>query len=277
MSNYPALLDGRDDGFAYWGQAGGGKLKWQMGIFNGIRNTVAGLPIDPNADGNYLLIGRVTVNLLDPEPGYYTQSCYFGDKEILAIGMTGAFQRDAGGVTAGQGDFWAGSIDLLWEHRLGNCGVLDVEAAFYKYNDGLDAANAAAAVAENPFGLDNQGEAEYVEISYMLPNDVCIGRMSGRVQPFTRYQYYNYDERSTIAAAGAFDHQQPGALRGIRHWRELRHLRLQCQDDARLGADQRHRHHRGQHHVRSAASWRATAVLVHSANWMTHLALVLGR
>ncbi len=201
VSNYPSLLAGRDDGVAYWGQVGGGRLKWQMGLFNGIRYYAGGDPVDPNADGNYLLIGRVTVNLLDPEPGYYTQSCYFGQKEILAIGLTGAFQRDAGGIATAQSDFSAESVDFLWEHRLGNCGVLDVEGAFYKYNYGITAADAAL-VGVSPaaaFGVANQGTSEYVQISYMLPQDICIGRMSGRLQPFTRYQYYGRDFRAAAA------------------------------------------------------------------------------
>jgi hypothetical protein len=209
VSNYPSLLDGRDDGAAYWGQAGGGRLKWQMGLFNGIRYYAGGDPINPNADGNYLAIGRITVNLLDPEPGYYTQSCYFGDKEILAIGVTGAFQRDAGGTTAAAGDFCAGSVDLLWEHRLGNCGVLDVESAVYHYNYGVTgaeantaAATAAAGGTPDPaavFGLENQGNSEYVQVSYMLPQDICFGRMSGRLQPFGRYQYYGRNYRADAA------------------------------------------------------------------------------
>ncbi len=203
VSNYPSLFDGRDDGAAYWGQAGKGRLKWQMGIFNGIRYyNGGGDPVDPNADGNYFVIGRVTVNLLDPEPGYYTQSCYFGDKEILAIGITGAFQRDAGGTGANQADFTAGSIDLMWEHRLGNCGVIDVETAFYKYNYGITPTQAATAAIDPAaaFGVINQGNSEYVQVSYMLPQPICVGRLSGRLQPFSRYQYYARDFRTQAAA-----------------------------------------------------------------------------
>ena len=95
VSNDPSLLAGRDDGAAYWGQAGGGKLKWQVGIFNGIGRTYDVLPAThwaPTPQASICISVASTVNLLDPEPGYYTQSCYFGAKEILAIGMTAAFQ-----------------------------------------------------------------------------------------------------------------------------------------------------------------------------------------
>jgi len=204
-SNYPSLLAGRDDGAAYWGQAGGGKLKWQVGMFNGIptgtgigrQYDAVGNALGPNATGDYFFIGRVTVNLLDPEPGYYTQSCYFGDKEILAIGITGAYQRDASGTAANPADFSAGSIDFLWEHRFGNCGVIDIEGAYYKYDYGVLASTAGAATA---FGTANQGTSQYFQVSYLLPHDICFCGVSGRLQPFARYQYYDRDFKAQAAA-----------------------------------------------------------------------------
>ena len=206
VSNYPSLLAGRDDGAAYWGQLGGGRLKWQVGMFNGIgRNydtapptSAVGNALPPNATGSYFYIGRITLNLLDPEPGYYTQSCYFGAKEILAIGVTGALQHDGGGSGASPADFSAASIDLLWEHKFGNCGVIDVETAFYHYNYGVTTA-IAADTATDPnaaFGVANQGNSEYVQVSYLLPQDICVGSISGRLQPFARYQYYCRDFRA---------------------------------------------------------------------------------
>jgi hypothetical protein len=201
VSNYPSLLDGRDDGAAYWGQAWGGKLKWQFGMFNGIGRNYdpAANPFEPNATGEYMYFGRVTVNLLDPEPGYYTQSCYFGEKEILAIGMTAAFQRNGGGTTATPSDFNAESVDLLWEHRLGNCGVIDVECAAYKYDYGI----ASAANAVGAIGGGAQGTSEYYQFSYLLPHNICFCGLSGKLQPFARYQHYAYDFKAE--AAGNFD------------------------------------------------------------------------
>jgi hypothetical protein len=193
VSNYPSLLAGRDDGAAYWGQAGGGKLKWQLGLFNGIGRGYdpAGDALGPNATGNYMFIGRITVNLLDPEPGYYTQSCYFGDKEILAIGMTFAFQRDGGGSAASPADFDAESVDFLWEHRLGNCGVIDFEGAYYIYNYGITTAIAPAS-AETV----NQGKSDYLQFSYLMPQNIGFCGVTGRLQPFARYQYYTRDFRT---------------------------------------------------------------------------------
>ena len=200
VSNYPSLLAGRDDGAAYWGQAGGGKLKWQLGIFNGIgRNYDAyGNATGPNATGELFYIARVTVNLFDPEPGYYTQSCYFGDKEILAIGMTVAGQTDGAGSAAAPTAFTAESIDVLWEHKLGNCGVIDFEGAFYNYNYGniLSSANPAL---NDP----NQGDSGYAQLSYLMPQNICFGRLSGKLQPFARYENYHRVYNTATATSTA--------------------------------------------------------------------------
>jgi hypothetical protein len=109
--------------------------------------------------------------------------------------LTSAFQRDGGGSAAAPADFSAESIDVLWEHKLGNCGVVDVEGAWYHYNYGI-----TNALAGNNSGTANQGAADYIQVSYMLPQTVCLGRMSGRLQPFTRYQYYARDFRVQAAA-----------------------------------------------------------------------------
>ena len=33
VSEIPSIFLGRDDGAAYWGELGGGQLKWQVGVF----------------------------------------------------------------------------------------------------------------------------------------------------------------------------------------------------------------------------------------------------
>ncbi len=38
---------------------------------------------------------RLVANLLDPEPGYYNASTYYGEKNIAAIGFSLTDQHDA--------------------------------------------------------------------------------------------------------------------------------------------------------------------------------------
>ena len=53
--------------------------------------------------------GRVQVNFWDPEPGYYLNSTYYGEKNILAIGLAGQTQAESGN---------AYSADFLMERKV---------------------------------------------------------------------------------------------------------------------------------------------------------------
>ena len=100
QTGQPNIFQGRDDGVAIWGQWGGGAVKYQVGAFEGVNGAIPGstetLPIlGANPSDDLMLTARVTVNLLDPEPGYYNQSTYYGDKDILAIGAAVMDQNNA--------------------------------------------------------------------------------------------------------------------------------------------------------------------------------------
>jgi hypothetical protein len=196
VSNYPSVFDGRENGVAYWGQVGGGFLKWQVGAFNGTQ------PIgSPDSSDNLQFAGRVTLNLLDPEPGYYNQSSYYGKKDILAIGIAAMAQRDAVGTSVAPADFFAWNVDFLFEKRLENGGVPTVEAAYYVYDDhnGVDT---------TLDGIDyrvQQGRAGFVTLAYLVPYDIGVGKMCGRFQPFCRWQKYNHEFNTGATSAAAYN------------------------------------------------------------------------
>ena len=181
-----------------------------MGIFNGIRNyAVAGLPINPNA-------GR---QLSDDRPRY-------GEPLGSGAGLLHPkllFRRQGnprhrhhwrlrarrGRATACQWRFLAPEASTFFGSTAWGTAACSMSKP---RSTSTTTASADAEAAAGPasrqccgfrhWPLINQGKAEYVEISYMLPYDICFGRLSGRLQPFTRYQYYNHDFRSTIAADG---------------------------------------------------------------------------
>jgi hypothetical protein len=195
VSNYPQVFAGRDDGAAYWGQVGGGAFKWQVGVFNGTgRGFQAPAPADvPNQTGDLMFAARVTLNLLDPEPGYYAQSSYFGDKDILALGAAIQSQTDAVGTVAAPRNFTGYSFDTMYETRLANCGVITFNGAYYNFSD-QDAPIATTVAA--------QGTADLLEASYLTAQEFCFGKVSGHIQPFVRYQYYNYADKAGAAGFG---------------------------------------------------------------------------
>lgn len=170
VSAYPAIFAGRDNGVSVWGDIEGGCFKYQVGVFEG-------RDAGPNTGDNRLYAGRLTVNLLDPEPGYYTQSTYYGDKDILAVGLVGQFQNNGAGTAADGGDFTGGNIDILFEKKFAALGggVVTLEAAYYVYDTG--------GVAADPAGL-HDSDGFLVQAAYLVPCEVGWGKF----QPHVRFQ-----------------------------------------------------------------------------------------
>jgi hypothetical protein len=204
VSNYEGVFAGRDDGAAYWGQLCGGQVKWAVGAFNGIGRNYTTVPgqsfgsaAGPNVNGDVLYAGRFAVNLLDPQPGYYTQDSYFGKKDILEFAVVAQYQDHAvnDGVVAGvetPGRSMFGSdVELMYETRMRNCGVFTVNAALYDYQDHHQT---------NGFAALQEGDAGFVQASYYTADSYCFGKVSGHFQPYIRYQRYNRDEKALAAS-----------------------------------------------------------------------------
>jgi hypothetical protein len=190
---YPNIFQGRDDGVSGWGQAGEGKFKWQFGVFEGFEGRGVG---EPNDEDNLMYSGRLVLNLLDPEPGYYNQSTYYGEKDILAFGVAGMHQTDAVGTAADPEDFTGYSFDFLFEKNFEDFGVLTLEAAYYDFDDN-------GASVQDPNGvftpLARQGESWFVLVGYLLPQEIGYGRVMGRLQPFFRYLDYRRSKKGKAA------------------------------------------------------------------------------
>jgi hypothetical protein len=164
---YRGIFAGRDEGMAIWGQVGAGQFKYQAGAFT------MGQPTKV-ADLRY--IGRLTLNLLDPEPGYYNSSTYFGTKDILAIGIAGEVQRHAQLDDLTTRNVHAGNIDLLAEKRLGTFGTGTLEGAYYY------------------FGKEDGSTSFSILGSFLIGERVGPGMF----QPMGRWQRRNLDDGSRL-------------------------------------------------------------------------------
>lgn len=142
QDGYPTITTGRSDGVMYWGQFGITKLS--LGIFD---NNA------PNPTSDLLYAGRLQFDLWDAEGGYYLNGSYYGAKDLLAFGLA-AQTSDSDS---------AYSADLLLEKKLGNGGVVTLEAEYAKY-DGL--------------GGYTPGESDgyYALGAYLFPQVVGIGK-----------------------------------------------------------------------------------------------------
>jgi hypothetical protein len=145
QDGYPFVAAGRDNGAAYWGQFG--RVKVQAGGFDGLSAT---------GDDTMIGAGRVMVDFWDPEPGYYLNSTYYGDKNILALGAAGQVQGS---------DKSAYSVDFLMERKAGARGAVTIEAEWAKY-DRLGGYNAR-------YGTNDGG---FVLGSYLFPSAVGAGQ-----------------------------------------------------------------------------------------------------
>jgi len=86
--------------------------------------------------------GRISGDFLDPEPGYYNQSAYNGEKDILSLGVGAQYQK--GGsvlvIPAAMPDLEVGdlkvfTIDALFDKKLPGNHVVTVEGNYYHTDD----------------------------------------------------------------------------------------------------------------------------------------------
>jgi hypothetical protein len=88
---------GRDLGVQLRGLLLDGHIEYRLGLFQGVRN-----PETPSAIGDtattvgannfFRATGRIQINLLDAEPGFFYAGTYLGKKKILSLGLSGDTQ-----------------------------------------------------------------------------------------------------------------------------------------------------------------------------------------
>jgi len=195
VSQYPAIFAGRDNGVLVNGDIKGGKFKYAFGIYEGMGSFGTG--------DTLLYAGRGVVNFFDPEPGYYNSSTYYGEKNILALGVAFQHQADVVLVNGNPDSFTGFNVDLLFEKKLSNMGAATIEGAWYNYD------------YQGQFG---DGSGYLAEGAFLFSKQVGIGKF----QPYFRYQDFqaidaidtgvNYVIRGHSARVSAFWSQLDPAL-----------------------------------------------------------------
>jgi hypothetical protein len=147
---YPAIYQGRDNGIAYWGdfKAGTTQVKVSLGAFDG---TSLG-----TGSNTVLAAARVQLDFWDPEGGYYLNSTYYGDKNLLSIA----------GAAQAQGGKTATTVDFLMERKVMNGGAFTIESEFSRYNR-LGGYDGNYLKSEGGFGL----------VSFLVPKPIGIGKV----------------------------------------------------------------------------------------------------
>jgi hypothetical protein len=159
---------GRNNGAVVWGEFNGGQLKYLVGAFD-------------NADvtSSPLFSGRLNLALIGTEPGFWGNASYFGDKDILAVGVGGQFQKHGSSTMTADKDYTEVNADVLGEFKLGGGAWFTGEAAYYHY-----------AVADMNPGA--------VKDSYYVLAALASGVVgAGNIQPMVRYQGANLQGASS--------------------------------------------------------------------------------
>jgi len=189
---------GRDDGVAVTGTLMDGVLTYGGGIYAGHTafnlSGLTGSTSDINSiSGNvwttdttqmkdgFLYAGRLGIDFWDKEGASpYGTGDYRGGADILAIGLSGKYQKDGASTTHANGDYSLYSLDFLLEKKDVGPGAVHVGAAYYKYDtDGAI--------------LSEQGSAYQAEAAYTFNQKFGWGKL----QPFAQYQKFDSDSTTT--------------------------------------------------------------------------------
>lgn len=73
----PGLRAARDDGAVAWGNLSGGTAQYRVGVMDGS---------DASSGGAPRLAGRLVLNLLRPEPGWFTTAAHLSGDGIVSVG-----------------------------------------------------------------------------------------------------------------------------------------------------------------------------------------------
>lgn len=161
---------GREDGVALWGDVYTSRLRYQVGAFRGARP-------EANAKGHLLYTGRVTLNLLETEPGYYHFGTTYGAREVLSFGLGAKTQTAATGTLAEPRDTSTIEADVLLEKNLPNqLGTLTLEGAIYRHT-----------YVTTPDASSPRSIGWYGQLGYLNPTPIG----PGRIQVVFRYQQLN--------------------------------------------------------------------------------------
>ena len=135
QDGYPFIFQGRQNGAAYWGQYG--KVKLSLGAFDGSSTEIG------NSSSSLIGAGRVQVDFWDPEAGYYLNGTYYGQRNLLAIGLAAQTQSgdSVASVIGTDGTpideltrKTASSFDFLLERMTGGGSAVSIEAEMVRYN-----------------------------------------------------------------------------------------------------------------------------------------------
>lgn len=164
---------GRDTGVQLRLLALGGHLDARAGVFQGVRNNPipasTGVVAEVGAYNIFRFAGRVQVNLLDAEPGFFYQGTYLGAKKVLSFGGFYDYQYQQAGATNPTYKYYGG--DVIVDLPAGP-GVFTLQVDFVRWNDeygtSVTVMTGANSVTVSPTNTAVMGQIGYLIAPIML-------------------------------------------------------------------------------------------------------------
>jgi hypothetical protein len=153
---------GRDAGVQLRGLLLDNHIEYRLGIFQGKRNPSTATEL--GAQNMFRVAGRVQINILDAETGFFYAGTYLGKKKVLSVGAAYDFQSDY--------KHWA--VDGFLDMPLGPGGVT-AQVNFSKWNGGgfttPALANQSAIMGEAGYRLDVVPISPILKFEQLTPKE----------------------------------------------------------------------------------------------------------
>ncbi len=191
-------VDVRDLGVTLFGSESFGDAlhgKYYIGVYQGARTEF---------DDSQRYAGRIQINLMDPEPGYFNASTYLGKKQTIGIGAAFDRQNDvARDVNGNAIDYKWYSLDVFTDYPLGP-GSVTLEAGYNNLDldDGGILVDSSGNSLSSVSAKQSQGDGYYVQGGYYIAG---LGGVTGGWQPWFEYETWDADVK-----AGGYDSYRVG-------------------------------------------------------------------
>lgn len=184
---------GRDDGIVVWGTPLAGLLQYRLMVSEGVEG-------ERNPEDNPRFVGRLAVNLLEPETRWFNKGTYLGEKKIFAIGAAFDTQDDLAVDDETQEDNLVWTVDVFVDHPV-NGGAVTVESAYIHIQNAAQAHNLSSLAA------GDDADFFYLQSGYLLPNPLA----GGRLQPYLRFETARVSQKDdTNFWTGGFNYYLQG-------------------------------------------------------------------
>ncbi|MDD2306814.1 MAG: porin [Prolixibacteraceae bacterium] len=184
---------GRDDGVTLWGNPFDGRLQYRMMVSEGVED--AGNPED-----KLRVVGRLVVNLLEPEKEWFNQGTYLGKKKVLSFGAGIDNQKNLtlNNITGQDNMIW--TVDGFFDHPVAK-DAITVESAYIHIQNSTQTNTFAKLIP------GDNADLFYLQAGYYFGAPI----FKGNLQPYFRYENVSIEQKNeTNFLSGGINYYMKG-------------------------------------------------------------------